>query len=71
MRPGNPSQKIYCAHFFVECLAEAALNIIVMNAEQKMENKTCMSGTFPLKVFCTDRIAVWHGTTSKSEIKTN
>lgn len=30
-----------------------------------------MSITFPLKVFSTDRITVWHGTTNRSEIQTN
>lgn len=52
----------------MEGLAEAAL--ILMNAEKK-ENKTCMSITFPLKVFCIDRIIVWHGTKNKSEIQRN
>lgn len=68
MWPGNMSQKIYCVYFFMEGLAEAAL--ILMNAEKK-ENKTCMSITFPLKVFCIDRIIVWHGTKNKSEIQRN
>lgn len=67
MWPGNLFPKIYCVYLFMECLARAAL--ILMNAEKK-EKKTDMSITFPLKVFCTDRRAVWHGTTSKSEIQT-
>lgn len=51
----------------MECLARAAL--ILMHAEKKGK-KPDMSIAFPLKVFCTDRRAVWHGTTSKSEIQT-
>lgn len=58
-------------HLFVECLVEAALNIVVTNAEKRTENKTCIARTFPLKVFYTDRMAVFHETTSKSEIKLN
>lgn len=51
----------------MECLARAAL--ILMNAEKKGK-KPDTSIAFPLKVFCTDRRAVWHGTTSKSETQT-
>lgn len=52
----------------MECLAEAAL--ILMNAEKK-GTKTYISITFPLKVFCIERITVRHGITNKNEIQMN
>lgn len=69
MWPGNPSQKIYCVHLFVECLADPALSIIVINKERETENKTYLPGTFLLKAFCRDRIAVWHELQAKVKSK--